>query len=62
MAWPILLIARSFGTARRPAAPVGVSTMAGRPLAAEVLVDGEATRVVRRRQTVAELLALELDA
>ncbi|MDR7331341.1 diaminopimelate decarboxylase [Roseateles asaccharophilus] len=31
-----------------------------RPLAAEVLVDGEATRLIRRRQTVEELLALEL--
>lgn len=30
-----------------------------RPLIAEVLVDGEATRLIRRRQTVAELLALE---
>ncbi|MFN3302842.1 MAG: diaminopimelate decarboxylase [Roseateles sp.] len=30
-----------------------------RPLAAEVLVDGEATRLIRRRQTVEELLALE---
>lgn len=30
-----------------------------RPLAAEVLVDGERTRLIRRRQTVAELLALE---
>jgi diaminopimelate decarboxylase len=30
-----------------------------RPLAAEVLVDGDATRLVRRRQTVAELIALE---
>jgi diaminopimelate decarboxylase len=30
-----------------------------RPLAAEVLVDGGAARVIRRRQTVAELLALE---
>jgi diaminopimelate decarboxylase len=30
-----------------------------RPLAAEVLVDGEAARLIRRRQTVAELLALE---
>ena len=30
-----------------------------RPLAAEVLVDGDATRVIRRRQTVEELLALE---
>lgn len=32
-----------------------------RPLAAEVLVDGGAARLVRRRQTLAELLALELD-
>jgi diaminopimelate decarboxylase len=31
-----------------------------RPLAAEVLVDGDASRVIRRRQTVEELLALEL--
>ena len=30
-----------------------------RPLAAEVLVDGSATRLIRRRQTVAELIALE---
>jgi diaminopimelate decarboxylase len=30
-----------------------------RPLAAEVLVDGDAARLVRRRQTVEELLALE---
>ncbi|MGM9481377.1 diaminopimelate decarboxylase [Roseateles sp. NT4] len=30
-----------------------------RPLAAEVLVDGEANRLIRRRQTVEELLALE---
>ncbi|HEX7637517.1 MAG TPA: diaminopimelate decarboxylase, partial [Burkholderiaceae bacterium] len=30
-----------------------------RPLAAEVLVDGDAERLVRRRQTVAELIALE---
>lgn len=30
-----------------------------RPLAAEVLVDGEAARLIRRRQTVEELLALE---
>jgi diaminopimelate decarboxylase len=30
-----------------------------RPLAAEVLVDGHATRLIRRRQTVAELIALE---
>ena len=33
-----------------------------RPLAAEVLVDGESSRLIRRRQTVAELLALELEA
>ena len=32
-----------------------------RPLAAEVLVDGDTARLIRRRQTVAELLALELD-
>ena len=30
-----------------------------RPLAAEVLVDGATSRVIRRRQTVAELIALE---
>jgi diaminopimelate decarboxylase len=30
-----------------------------RPLAAEVLVDGAATHLIRRRQTVAELIALE---
>ena len=30
-----------------------------RPLAAEVLVDGAIARVIRRRQTVAELIALE---
>ncbi|MFG6433093.1 diaminopimelate decarboxylase [Roseateles sp. LYH14W] len=30
-----------------------------RPLAAEVLVDGEASRLIRRRQTVEELLTLE---
>ena len=30
-----------------------------RPLAAEVLVDGEQSRLIRRRQTVDELLALE---
>ena len=30
-----------------------------RPLAAEVLVDGDVSRLVRRRQTVAELIALE---
>ncbi len=30
-----------------------------RPLAAEVLVDGETSRLIRRRQTVEELLALE---
>jgi len=30
-----------------------------RPLAAEVLVDGDSTRLIRRRQTVAELIALE---
>lgn len=30
-----------------------------RPLAAEVLVDGNTSRVIRRRQTVAELIALE---
>ena len=30
-----------------------------RPLAAEVLVDGDTARVIRRRQTVAELIALE---
>lgn len=31
-----------------------------RPLAAEVLVDGELARLIRRRQTVEELLALEV--
>ncbi|HEY9107459.1 MAG TPA: diaminopimelate decarboxylase [Roseateles sp.] len=31
-----------------------------RPLAAEVLVDGESARLIRRRQTVEELLALEV--
>ena len=31
-----------------------------RPLAAEVLVDGGKTQLIRRRQTVEELLALEL--
>ena len=30
-----------------------------RPLAAEVLVDGDVSRLVRRRQTVAELITLE---
>jgi diaminopimelate decarboxylase len=30
-----------------------------RPLAAEVLVDGDGARLIRRRQTVAELIALE---
>jgi diaminopimelate decarboxylase len=30
-----------------------------RPLAAEVLVDGDSQRLIRRRQTVEELLALE---
>ncbi len=33
-----------------------------RPLSAEVLVDGGQSRLIRRRQTVAELLALERDA
>ncbi|MEU9558276.1 diaminopimelate decarboxylase [Streptomyces fumanus] len=33
-----------------------------RPLIPEVLVDGAETRLIRRRQTVAELLAPELDA
>ena len=33
-----------------------------RPLAAEVLVDGDAARLIRRRQTVEELLALETGA
>lgn len=32
-----------------------------RPLAPEVLVDGAATRLIRRRQTIEDLLALELD-
>jgi diaminopimelate decarboxylase len=31
-----------------------------RPLAAEVLVDGDVSRLIRRRQTVEELLALEI--
>jgi diaminopimelate decarboxylase len=31
-----------------------------RPLIAEVLLDGEAIQQIRRRQTIAELLALEL--
>ena len=31
-----------------------------RPLIAEVLVDGDQARLIRRRQTVDELLALEL--
>ncbi|MBP7647847.1 MAG: diaminopimelate decarboxylase, partial [Comamonas sp.] len=31
-----------------------------RPLAAEVLVDGSKVQLIRRRQTVEELLALEL--
>jgi diaminopimelate decarboxylase len=35
------------------------STYNSRPLIPEVLVDGGATRLIRRRQTVAELLALE---
>jgi diaminopimelate decarboxylase len=30
-----------------------------RPLAAEVLVDGDQARRIRRRQTVRELIALE---
>jgi len=30
-----------------------------RALAAEVLVDGDVSRLIRRRQTVAELIALE---
>ena len=30
-----------------------------RPLAAEVLIDGDAVRLIRRRQTIDELLALE---
>lgn len=33
-----------------------------RPLIPEVLVDGDTDRLIRRRQTVAELLALELEA
>lgn len=32
-----------------------------RPLAPEVLVDGDSVRLIRRRQTLAELLALELE-
>jgi diaminopimelate decarboxylase len=35
------------------------STYNRRPLPAEVLVDGTAWRVIRRRQTIDELLALE---
>lgn len=35
------------------------STYNTRPLIPEVLVDGPATRLIRRRQTVEELLALE---
>ncbi|WP_083977368.1 diaminopimelate decarboxylase [Kitasatospora azatica] len=35
------------------------STYNSRPLIPEVLVEGEQTRLIRRRQTVAELLALE---
>jgi diaminopimelate decarboxylase len=31
-----------------------------RPLAAEVLVDGAQSQLIRRRQTVEELLALEI--
>jgi diaminopimelate decarboxylase len=30
-----------------------------RPLAAEVLIDGDEFRVIRRRQTIEELIALE---
>ncbi|MFF5156786.1 diaminopimelate decarboxylase [Streptomyces sp. NPDC000348] len=37
------------------------STYNSRPLIPEVLVDGDDTRLIRRRQTVAELLAPELD-
>ncbi|MFE0463460.1 diaminopimelate decarboxylase [Kitasatospora sp. NPDC058965] len=37
------------------------STYNSRPLAPEVLVDGGSTRLIRRRQTVAELLALETE-
>lgn len=33
-----------------------------RPLIPEVLIDGEQVKVIRRRQTLAELFALELDA
>jgi diaminopimelate decarboxylase len=32
-----------------------------RPLIPEVLVDGDSDRLIRRRQTIGELLALELD-
>ena len=35
------------------------STYNSRPLIAEVLLDGDAARLIRRRQTIAELLALE---
>jgi diaminopimelate decarboxylase len=38
------------------------STYNSRPLAAEVLVDGDQARLVRRRQRIEELLALEVDA
>jgi diaminopimelate decarboxylase len=35
------------------------STFNSRPLAAEVLIDGEQERLIRRRQTIQELIALE---
>lgn len=37
------------------------STYNSRPLIPEVLVDGDRTRLIRRRQTIAELLTLETD-
>jgi diaminopimelate decarboxylase len=37
------------------------STYNSRPLIPEVLVDGSATRLIRRRQTVADMLAPETD-
>lgn len=36
------------------------SNFNSRPLAAEVLIDGDEFRVIRRRQTIEELIALEL--
>jgi diaminopimelate decarboxylase len=37
------------------------STYNSRPLIPEVLADGPATRLIRRRQSVPEMLALETD-